>query len=432
MIEKWTSVDGNPCFRFQERETFERPWIIAVIAILLAAGTITEFFVDGSLHSLAPNIIAFFFAFLWWQTVPMKANEAVIEKTVHELMDGIVAFDASAVGTDVAKSRVHYDTKGTYSIILGRCFLVLLKDGQVWEYPIVYHSSSDDVDGYYECRRDYSISESPEHIKAIKPESWRGLVARFELSDKAKLWLLIFTIVAIGGLAFGGVYWLAMQLKWWFLLLVVGYGFLYELTNGLAKRHSGKVMKIVEGIVSIPIVIVYVLAKLMQPFMAILGTYFFVALFAFGVPALILKGGARLEWWMPKPETVLFIMLAWGSVLCSTHPVTKWIIKHSPLKDTGNHEYEKHREQLAFYLIHPNNIIFIFYLLYFVFLVISGYRLIQCNAYLLSESFDMAILKAFLVFIAYTNMWVKAKNTEIDAKELLQRISRLFVHDRLE
>lgn len=432
MIEKWTSVDGNPCFRFQERETFERPWIIAVIAILLAAGTITEFFVNGSLHSLAPNIIAFFFAFLWWQTVPMKANEAVIEKTVHELMDGIVAFDASAVGTDVAKSRVHYDTKGTYSIILGRCFLVLLKDAQVWEYPIMYHSSSDDVEGYYECRRDYSISESPEHIKAIKPEGWRGLVARFELSNKAKLWLLIFTIVAIGGLAFGGVYWLAMRLEWWLLLLLVGYGLLYWSTEWLSKRLTGKVMKVVERIAYAPISLVYILVGMVQPFIAIVGTYFFVSMYAFGVPAIILTVITRAGWWALRPETIVFIALALGSVLCVTHPVTKWIIRCSPLKNWGNHEYERHREQLAYYLVHPSNMVFLIYLIYFVFLAVSGYRLIQCDGFLLSESVDAVILKAFLFFIAYTNMRVKGKETEIEAKELLQRISGLFVSDRLE
>ena len=432
MVEKWTSTDGNQCFRFQEREAFERPWIIMLIALFLAAGTITEYLVNGSLHSLTLNIIAFVLTFLWWLTMPMKANEVIIENTVHNLMDDILRTDAKAAGTAVVNSYVHYDTKGTYGIITSRCLLTLLDSGQVWEYPIIYHKSTEKENRYYECKREYIISDNSEHIQAIKPKKWQRFMTNFKMPDKIKLWLLILTILTIGGLSFTGVYWAVMRLKHWTLLLLVIYGGCYGITEWGARRWPRKVMKIVKSIVSVPIAIVYVLAKLMQPFMAIFGTYFFVALFAFGIPALILKGGAILEWWMPKPETVLFIMLALGSVLCSTHSVTKWIIKHSPLKDTGNHEYEKHREQLAYYLIHPSNIIFFIYLLYFVFLVISGYRLIQCNAYLLSESFDMAILKAFLVFIAYTNMWVKAKNTEIDAKELLRRISRLFVHDRLE
>ena len=430
MIAKWTSTDGNLCFRFQERETFERPWIMVVFAIFLAAGTVIEYFVNGSLHSLAPNIIAFLFIFLWWLTVPMKANEVVIERAVHELMDDIVASDANAIGADVAKSRVHYDTKGTYAIILGRCFLVLLNDGQVWEYPIEYHSPADDEGGYYVCKRNYSVSDDPEYIKAIKPKGWKEMVSKFELSDKVKLWLLIFAIVAIGGLAFGGVYWLAIRLKWRLLLLLVGYGLLYGGTEWLAKRFPGKVMKVVKSIVSAPIMLVYIPVGLVQPFIAIVGTYFFVSLYAFGVPAIILTAIARAGWWALKPETIVFIALALGSVLCATYSVTKWIIRCSPLNDWGNHEYERHREQLAYYLVHPSNMVFLLYLIYFVFLAVSGYRLIQCDGFLLSESVDAAVLKAFLVFIAYTNMRVKGKETEIEAKELLQRISGLFVHDR--
>ena len=165
-------------------------------------------------------------------------------------------------------------------------------------------------------------------------------------------------------------------------------------------------------------------------FIGIIGTYFFVALYDYGVPAIILTAFASIGWWALRPETIVFVALALGSVLSVTHPVTKWIIRFSPLKNWGNHEYERHREQLAYYLVHPSNMVFLLYLIYFVVLAVSGYRLIQYNAYLLSESIDAAIIKAFLVFIAYTNMRVKGKDTEIEAKELLQRISGLFVHDR--
>ena len=57
------------------------------------------------------------------------------------------------------------------------------------------------------------------------------------------------------------------------------------------------------------------------------------------------------------------------------------------------------------------------------------FQLTQLGGFLLSESVDATILKAFLVFIAYTNMREKGKENEIEAKELLQKISGLFVHD---
>ena len=148
--ERWKADNGNKCFRFAERQVFEKPWIIILVAMLLSVGTGVEYFVHGSYYSLAPNVILFLFLFLWWTTIPLKANEAVIEKTVHELMDETVAADAMAAGIEVVKSFVHYDTKGTYAIIIGRCFLVLLKNGEVWEYPIEYHKPRGKTEGYYE------------------------------------------------------------------------------------------------------------------------------------------------------------------------------------------------------------------------------------------------------------------------------------------
>lgn len=429
MIEKWTTVDGNLCFRFQERKVFERPWMIVLFAFLFITGTLTEYFVKGSLHSFSPNIIAFFFVFLWWLTIPMKANEAIIENTIHELMDDIVASDAEVAGAEVVKSRVHYDTKGTYATIFGRCFLVLIKSGQVWEYPIIYHNPSKEEDGYYECMREYVVSENIEHIRSIKPSRWRRFVEGLEVSDNVKLWLLILAIVVVGGLAFAGGYWVVLRLRWWVLLPVGIYGIVYGIIDYLARLRPSKTMSVVVRAVSLPIVLVYVFIGLMQPFCAIMGTYFFVAMFTFGVPTIILTGLLKVGWVELRPEAIAFVVLALGSVLCSNHTLTKWVISHSPLKNWGNHEYEHHREQLSFYLVHPSNMVFLIYLMYFFFLTISGFRLIQCGSYLISESYDASILKAFLVYIAYTNMRVKASQTDIDAKVLLQRISGLFVHD---
>ena len=429
--ERWKADNGNKCFRFAERQVFEKPWIIILAAMLLAVGPGVEYFVHGSYYSLAPNVILFLFLFLWWTTIPLKANEAVIEKTVHELMDETVAADAMAAGIEVVKSFVHYDTKGTYAIIIGRCFLVLLKNGEVWEYPIEYHKPRGKTEGYYECKKSHIVSKNQEHIRAIHPRRWHRFVEKLKLPVKTQLWLYILAIIIIGGLAFAGVYWLVMKLGWWLLLTIGGYVVVYEIMGWLAKQLPGRFTEVCRSIISLPISFVYLLVALAHPFITIAGTYLFIALFAFGVPALIMIGMTNIGWIVFKPETVAFIVIALGSVLSSTYSVTKWIIRHSPLKNWGNHDYESHREQLAFYLARPSNMVFILYLLYFVLLAVSGYMFIQNGEYLISESFDMAVLKAFLVYIAYTNMRVKAKETEVEAKVLLERISGLFVHDKV-
>ncbi len=427
--EHWQTKKGNKCFRFEERKEFERPWMIVLAALLLIVGSGLEFIVLGSYYSLIPNFILFFFFFLWWTTIPLKANEIVIEKFVHELMDDIVAEDAKVVATEVVKSFVHYDVKGTYGIITGRCFLVLLKNGVVWEYPIIYHKPARKK-GYYECKRKYIVSVDQEHIRAIRPRRWHRLMAKFKLSDKAKLWLIIFAILLIGGFSFVGVLWLIMKLKWWSLLFLGGYAVIYALTELIARLWSGKFMEKCKNIVSLPIYIFYILVASAQPFITIVGTYFIIGLFAFCIPALILIAIRQIGWIALKSETIAFIIISLGSVLSSTYTVTKWIVLQSPLKNWGNHDYEAHREQLALYLAHPSNMIFLIYLVYFVLLSVSEYMRIQNNSNMVSEIFDIAVLKAFLVYIAFTNMRVKAKETEVEAKVLLQRISGLFVHDK--
>ena len=361
----------------------------------------------------------------------MKANETVIENTVHHLMDEIVSNQVKTVGSKVKKSFVHYDTKGTYAIITGRCFLVLLENGDVWEYPITYHHDTNEGDGYYECGIEHKVSESSEHIKAIKPQRWKRFVASINITDNAKLWVLFLVIIIISCSAFVVVFWLVKNLKWWTLLVIGGYLAIVALMEWMSKVIPGNFWKIIKTIVSIPSYFAYLVVSLAQPFITIAGTYFCIGMFAFGVPVLILYGVSNVGLWSLRPETIAFIVLALGSVLCSNYAVTKWIIRHSPLKNWGNHTYEGHREQLAFYLAHPSNMVFLLYLVYFVVLAVSGYMLIQSDGYLLSESFDLAILKAFLVFIAYTNMKVKAKETEIDSKELLMRITGLFEHDKI-
>lgn len=431
-VTKWTKPNGNKCFRFVERKEFERPWIIVLASILLMVVTGTEYLVNASYYSLIPNIIIFCYIALWWMTIPLKANEAVIEMTVHELMDEIVESDAINAGTKVSKSFVHYDIKGTYAIITGRCFLVLLKNGTVWEYPITYNKPTVEKEGYYECKQSFVISENQDHIRTMQPKRWSRFFALLKISDNTKLWLLIFAIVFIGGLTFAVTYWLILRLKWWTIGLVGGYIALYETVKWIGKVLPGKAINIIMSVVSVPMTFVYHLVALVHPFITIVGTYFFVVLFAFGVPAIILTIVSIIGWLELKPETITFIVIAWGSMLSSNHSITKGIIRNSPLKNWGNHTYESHREQLAFYMVNPSNMVFIVYLVYFVFLAVSGYLLIQYGRYLISESFDLAILKAFLVYIAYTNMRTKAKETEVEAKELFEKISGLFEHDKFE
>ncbi len=190
-------------------------------------------------------------------------------------------------------------------------------------------------------------------------------------------------------------------------------------------------MRIVSGCVSAPIILCFFLMAITQPFITIIGSYFFVFLFAFGFPAFVLIGITHFCGLEMLPETIAFFVMAGGAIICTNfYSLTQGMIKRTPLRNMGKHRYESYREKLAFYVIHPSNVIFLLYLFYFIFLLLTGFMQIQYNEALLPGAFDAAVLKAFLVFIAFTNMRTKAEDTELDSKVLLKQTMGLFVFDK--
>ncbi len=430
-MEKWTNTKGNLCFRFTMRKTFERLWIIisAVIFCVIICGV--EFFVYGSYTLIGPIIFFLFFFFVWWVDIPARGNEAKINKIVLEIMKDAVNEDAETAGLKVVKSLVNHDTKGTYGIVEASTLLVLLDNGEVWEYPIIYHRSKNGRGAYFECERNCTESENQVHIRKIHPQIWKRFWGVLRLSDKALLGLLIVVVLLIGGLSFAGIIWMFEHFKWWYFLILVGYVTICTLSEWVYRKLPCKVTNILSYIVLIPFFVVYLLFEVSMPFVTIVGTYVIVAMIAFGVPTLLLIGLGKTGMYVLRSETIAFIVFSLGSILCSNyHSMTKWIIRHSPLQDWGNHRYESYRQELAYYLIHPSNIVYALYLVYFVFLAISGFVQIQDGGYLISEGGDAAVIKAFLVFIAFTNMRSKQKDVQLDVKELLHKTLLLFKHDK--
>ncbi len=408
-----------------------KSWIIISLGILCVFVFGLEKCILGTELSLIPITFLFLAVFLWWIDLPARHNEPIIKKTVHEIMDLVVDEDAKAAGVEVVKSIVYHDKKGTYGIVEASNLLVLLSNKEVWEYPIIYHGPNNDRDAYFECEKKYSLSENQTHIKKINPNRWKGFLGLFKLSDKSFLGVLLIVILVIGGLSFAGFVWLLENFKWWYLLVIVGYICVYSFTEWIYSELPCNLLNVIRYVASFPLAVTYLLFEIGMPFVTIIGTYLFVVLFAFGVPALLLIGLGKTDMIVLRLETIVFIVFSLGSIICSNyHSMTKWIIRHSPLQDWGNHRYESYRQELADYLIHPSNIVYALYLVYFLFLAISGFVQIQDGGYLISGGGDAAVIKAFLVFIAFTNMRSKQKDAQMDVKELLQKTLLLFEHDK--
>lgn len=431
IIETWTKSNGNPCFRFPLRDSFERPWIIVLVTVFLISISGVEFLFNQTYYSILPNLLIWFFIFVWWISTPLKSNERIITKTVHEIMDSIVADDAKIIGAQVVNSKVHNDVKGTYGIVTASILLVLLDNGKIWEYQIIYHKPDKNQSAFFECEKDHSESVNEEHIKAISHKKKCCFAEYLKLTTKAKMTLVLLIILAAGCLAFVLLYYLIIKYTWWTLAVVAVYGIVRLFVGWLANKLSYKTTDVLIKIVDLPLVSVNMIVGVTQPFVTIVGTYFMVAIYAFGLPALVLSLLTYVCGLELKSETIVFIVVSLGSILCAhSYKATKWIIHQTPLQDQGNHTYESYKESLAIYLMHPSNVIALLYSVYFVFLAISGYLQIQNETFLLSKQLDASIMKAFLVFIAFTNMRIKVKEADMDIQILLRRTMQLFERDK--
>jgi len=249
-------------------------------------------------------------------------------------------------------------------------------------------------------------------------------------SVQTKMRLLLLALLLVGGVIFGLLCWMLFKLQWWTILVMIVFAAWFPLAGWVSGHSKGKIMKIISNVISAPLVIVYLAIGVTKPFITIIGTYFFVAMYGFAVPALLLHGLSHIFSLELRPETIGFLAIAVGSILCAnSHGVTKKIIHWSPLGNRGEHRYESYREKLADYLIQPSNVVFMLYLLYFVLLAITGFMQIQYGGSLFSVGYDAAILKAFLVFIAFTNTKTKAQSSDLYTQELLKQTMGLFVHD---
>lgn len=121
---------------------------------------------------------------------------------------------------------------------------------------------------------------------------------------------------------------------------------------------------------------------------------------------------------------MLFVTIAIASILsdyCTR--LSRWILKHSPLKDWGEHQYQKYQIDLALYVVNGKNINF----LYFVYLSLSGFFMMQYHTPLVSDTVDFAILKAFLVYMAFSGMVKSYRDKSISSAVLSAKMLNIIL-----
>ncbi|MBR5086624.1 MAG: hypothetical protein IKX31_06430 [Muribaculaceae bacterium] len=252
------------------------------------------------------------------------------------------------------------------------------------------------------------------------------------ISERTKLILLILIILVLGGLIFYGFLNLFVHIQnWWWVVGVIFYFLLMAVVSFINKRFKLKVTQNIEKIILCPIIILKYILDIAKPAVYVLMSFFYMIMVSFIVPLSILIGLNLLFNWGFNSATMLFVALALGSILSVyLSKIMQSLICKIPPLNQGEHKFQLLGKDLAMYILHPRNLSFLFFLLYFIYLSVSGFIYLQFNGFLLNKEIDTAILRAFLVFIACTNMVSKSREVDMQAKGLLKRMLFLmFIHD---
>lgn len=256
---------------------------------------------------------------------------------------------------------------------------------------------------------------------------WKSVI-----SERTIIIAIILSILVVGGLIFYAfVYMLNHIQNWWWILGIVLYFILLEAVSYLFARFKKGFIRKVELIILFPLITMKILLDIAKPALYVFMSFLYLVLVAFLIPFALLKGLNLLLSWNLNYSSMLFVSFAFGSIICvHQSKIVQYIICKLPPMNRGEHKFQKLGRDLSKYILHPKNLSFILFLSYFVYLAISGFVQLQYTGSLMSEEIDSAILKAFLVFIACTNMVTKSREVDVEAKDLLKRMYNLInAHD---
>ncbi|MBO7537794.1 MAG: hypothetical protein J6T44_00770 [Prevotella sp.] len=398
--------------------------IVAVLCrlILKSFGVISVDIVVGILASIGFGIIAY----LVIRGHSLGKTEG---KFVINIINDVVVQDAEGRNQKVLKVKFCSDSLDSYGTIDEEYVLALMSDKTILKYPIKQLNRKDEKYNHKLIVNKGEVCKNDEQKKHILRKSLISKVAGSPLFINLMTWGVIALILGFGI----GVLYLIVKfvhsVENYILLFVIFLGLLafvplYELAD---KRLSHN--RFCEGIryvLRVPIGILG-LTKLVMPSLTIMVTlglmFAYSFLPVFGVVKLIELAGYSIT-----IEGKLFIFLTFPLIIathCSNY-IRGIILRMSPFSE-NDHHYHLFERELVRFVYTKENLNFIVYATYFLFLFVSTFKNVQSGDSLLNKEIDIVVAKSFLVFIACTNMLDRKKSSNLEGGELLTLFVKMMI-----
>lgn len=213
------------------------------------------------------------------------------------------------------------------------------------------------------------------------------------------------------------------------VLSIIGYVAFCMLLSYIAEKTNNKILNKMVIITAYPMALIMFILRLGVPTLTLIFNAFFLFLTTFGIPFLIMHGIESIfEFGLKKP-TMIFLALSIASILSVylSKYLLIFILKWSPVLK-GNYEDKprhKHLQELTKIFYQKNNILFLIYLLYFIYLGVTAFTKTQLGRATFSNDIDIAVLQSFLVFLAFSNMVAKSKDVTLASQSILSIYARI-------
>lgn len=221
--------------------------------------------------------------------------------------------------------------------------------------------------------------------------------------------------------------------NWIFYLL--GYLALLIFFNWLHKKFPNKLLEYINYAFSLPLSIFLFLFQFARPATGIIIHTILFILLSFSFPLILIRLNDYFNYLKLTDQTIIFLNLTFAACfsIAFYKPILNIVYRFSPFRIKSSEKMKKFKlDELTNYVLNKENIRFIIYSSFFIYLIIFSFQYLQNSSIFEIEEKDRAVYQSFLCFLAFDRLLLNSKRFILIPSELLKKMINSIVGDKEE
>lgn len=204
-----------------------------------------------------------------------------------------------------------------------------------------------------------------------------------------------------------------------------GYVVLLIFFGWLHKKFPNKLLKYLNIGISLPLAIFSFLFQFAIPTIGLVLHIFLFGLFAFALPLLLIRANEYFDYITLTEQTALFINLTFATCFSVAFykQILNFVYRFGPFRIKESKKMKKFRlDELTEYILNKENIRFIIYSSFFIYLIIFSFQYLQNSSIFEIQEKDRAVYQSFLCFLAFDRILLNSKSFILLPSEFLNKM----------